>query len=183
MARRCGRPRKSGARSANGRLIATTRTDAGTPQLQKKRRRLVGDGADPVLATSPVDILFARQLVDADTLAAAEWFRRTARLVLGAPHPRNVLDPERGTEPSEGALRWAEIRYCFLAETITATRRGELLNLIHFTIVPPWLIRFVNGIPLSSRDIQDRARQMAALSDLAHVYRSWTRAGPKVAAG
>ncbi len=104
-------------------------------------------------------------------------------MVLGAPHPRNLLDPERASEPPESAQRWAEIRYCFLAETIHATRRGELLNLVHFTIVPPWLIRVVNGQPLSCRDQQDRARQMAALKDLVKAYIAWTRAGPKAAVG
>ncbi len=183
MARRRGRPRKAGRRYANGRLVTLRTDDQGTPQLAARRKRLVGPGADPVLATSPVDILYARQLVDADTLAAAEWFRGTARLVLGAPHRRNLLDAERSSEPSEPAQRWAEIRYSFLAETITATRRGELLELIHFSVLPHWIVKTVNGVPLGARDLQVRARQLAALRDLAHVYRSWTRAGPKVAVG
>ncbi len=182
MARR-GRPRKAGRRYANGRLIQVRSGDNGTPQLAAKRRRLVGAGADPVLSTSPVDILFARQLVDDETVVAAEWFRKTARVFLGAPMRRNLLDPERSSEPPEAAQRWAETRYCFLAETIDAGRRAELLNLIHFTIVPPWLVHLVNGQPLSVRDHHDRARQMAALRDLVKAYVAWTRAGPKAAVG
>lgn len=183
MARR-GRPRKAGRRYPNGRLIAVRTDDPGTPQLKAKRRRLVGAGGDPVLATSPVDIMFARQLVDQETVVAAEWFRNTARVFLGAPHRRNLLDRSGAlSEPPESAQRWAETRYFFLAETIDAGRRAELLNLVHFTIVPPWLVHLVNGQPLSSRDHQDRARQMAALRDLVKVYVAWTRAGPKVAVG
>jgi hypothetical protein len=179
VARR-GRPRKPGRRYANGHLVRIPTHDRGTEQIQARRRRLVGPDADPVLSTSPVDIMFARDLIDADTHCAALWFRATARTLFGRPHFRDSLDDTCAREPTPAAMHWAELRYCFVAGTLEALDRSELLDLLHFQILPPWLVKVVNhGTALRSGDLDARARQLRALARLAHVWKSWRDHGPR----
>jgi hypothetical protein len=179
MARR-GRPRKPGKRYANGHLVRVPTHDGGTPQIQARRRRLVGPDGDPVLSTSPIDIMAARRLIDQDTYSAALWFRATARTLFGRPHFRDSLDNSSAVEPTHAAMRWSEIRYSFLAECLEAPDRGELLDLLHFQILPHWLIRTINnGTALRAGDLDARARQLRALARLADVWKSWRDHGPR----
>ncbi|MGH6689524.1 MAG: hypothetical protein ACREF4_02440, partial [Gammaproteobacteria bacterium] len=57
------RNRKTGPRTKSGRLSTAYRDprvrDMGTPEVQAKRRALVGQDGDPALAATALDILFA----------------------------------------------------------------------------------------------------------------------------
>jgi hypothetical protein len=73
-------------------------------ELQRKRQLLVGDGADPVLSTTVIDILFTRGYLDEkDTKGevipdvarerheAAKRYRRLRCAVYGSPWPGNAV--------------------------------------------------------------------------------------------
>lgn len=177
MARR-GRPRKLHTRRyANGSVVRNGVMTA-TPELLARRLAMVGTGGDAVMSTCALDIMAARRIIDADTHQAAAWFASLARIVLGRPHARSSLDDTWGREPSDAALRWGAVGYAFIAETLDAPERGELLELVHFQLMPNWLIRTINnGTALRAGDIAARARSLRALERLAYVYSRWRGAG------
>ena len=89
------RKRKAGKRTKSGRLsraIVNTR-DNGTPEVQHKRRAVVGD-ADPALSASAPGILFAHGVLDRDQFDQAMIYRRLRSAVYGSPWPTNVLGPD-----------------------------------------------------------------------------------------
>jgi hypothetical protein len=178
MARR-GRPRKTGRRYANGHLVAIRCDDTGTPQLVAKRKRMVGPGGDSAMATSPVDVLATRGLIDRETHLACSWFGGLAITTLGRAHGRGSLDFSRGSTPAEAVLRRAEIAYAFICETIGAVERGALLEMIYFAICPIWLTAVIdNGCRLSPQRRAEQAASLKALGQLTDVYKAWRDHGP-----
>jgi hypothetical protein len=172
----------SARRYANGKTICNA-VLGGTPELLLRRARLVGANNDPVLSTCPIDILRAREIIDEDTHRAAIWFGSLAKIVLGRAYGHDTLNQTRGSEPPDVVIRRCSVAYSFVVETIDAHERGELLELAHFHLFPPWLIRTINnGVALRAGDLAARARSLTALSRLAYVYARWRGAGLPAAA-
>jgi hypothetical protein len=172
----------SARRYANGRTICNAAI-GGTPELLIKRARMVGERNDPVLSTTPVDVMRARGIIGEDEQRAGAWFGGLARIVLGKPYGYDVLNETRGSEPTDEVVRRVTVAYAFVCETLEAHARGELIDILHFRIFPPWLIKTVNnGTALRAGDVAARARALAALSRLAYVYARWRGAGLPAAA-
>ena len=107
------------------------------------RRQIVGEGADPKLATCPIDIMFARRLIEAEHRGAAKWFAKLYRYRNGSPRTTGTLDGNRmGKSVTYENERW-DLEWFALAE-----RRGItecLVNLIVFEQLPKWLKDFVDS--------------------------------------
>jgi hypothetical protein len=107
---RKGRKRKPGPRAKSGRLseaYTTIARNLPTPELQRKRQLLVGDGADPTLSATSIGRIFSYGYLDEkdvkgevipevarERLEAAERYRRLRSAVFGSPWPSNVVGPD-----------------------------------------------------------------------------------------
>lgn len=132
-----------------------------------------------------MDILLARGLIDEETHHAAAWFSGLARIVVGRAWPvRDSLDEAKSASvPSDAAIRWGQIGYAFIVETLDAKDREQLLELVHFQLMPRWLIKQINnGVAMRSGDVAARARSLEALRRLAFVHQQWRGAKLPVAA-
>lgn len=81
--------RSKGPRTKSGRLSRAYKgpaRDDGTPELQAKRRQLVGD-ADPALSVSVVGRLFAWGMIDQQQYLAAQRYRQLRCALYGPPWP------------------------------------------------------------------------------------------------
>lgn len=119
MSRRKGRPRREGRRSPAGRWMPSV--DHGTPELQARRLRIVGENGDPALAATLAGALFARGLIDREQLDAADRYRALRCALYGAPWP-----PSGGasTDPaSEARLARAQRQFDAMVEVLDLFQR------------------------------------------------------------
>jgi hypothetical protein len=114
-ARRSGRPAKAGARAASGRLseVRAATVDHGSRYAERHRLVLV-NGADPVLAASPLGILFAHGHLTREQVRAGERYAAARAVLFGMARPTvaaDHLEPHDPTVRSDGHL--ARIRKQF----------------------------------------------------------------------
>lgn len=120
--------------------LAKPAKDLGTPELIIRRRLAVGD-ADPALATTPLGIMLARDLIDLDMHQAGETYRRLYGSATGRARDCG-LDP-MGSGGDDEAL--ARITEQFLGMTGRLKRLGasvlrEIVNVAVFQERPVWLM-------------------------------------------
>ena len=65
--------------------------DKGTPELQAKRQENVGEGNDPHLSTSVLDMHLARQLINLEEHTICQNYQFYHRLVYGKPFVTSSL--------------------------------------------------------------------------------------------
>jgi hypothetical protein len=149
---RGGRPRKPGPRQSNGRLVHRSADDKGTPELRMKRARLVGD-PDGKLAASPLGVLYARGLVQADEYHAG---RRYARLFArGALHLQRAPTFDKPVERpgyvwTLGGDTGAAARLAFLRARAALEAAGDLVpraveDLVIYEMAP-WTVTRLEAI-------------------------------------
>ena len=82
--------------------------DKGTPEQQIKRLALV-NGGDPTLSTTPLDIMFARRIIEPDQYNAGLTYWYLYTKVFGKPFPESntgkLLSPIKGRMIEEGEKR------------------------------------------------------------------------------
>lgn len=149
MAKRRGRPRKSGPRTKNGRLSKAHRSpelrDNGTLEAQHKRRLLVGDGADTTLAATCPGILHARGHLDKDQYAEAIEYRRLRCIIYGAPWPGYAA----GSQATEERLIDIQARFERKVRRLTEEQKQIITNVCVFDRYPNWFYAdFLNLKPL-----------------------------------
>lgn len=161
-------PRRSRARHKNvdARIVMAAFTD--DPRISQERalmdvRRqiIVGDGADPVLSSCPLDIMYARRVQGADGLefsndhkAAAEWFLRLYRYRYPCKLKGALDDGMGGGAPNDNPQRDAEYRALCADRRMNSDAFNLLADVLVFQIYPDWLreiiyFRVKNAMPKS----------------------------------
>lgn len=120
--------------------------DLGTPELIKRRAMLVG-GGDPALATTPLGIMLARQLIDLDLFSAGERYRSLYGSATGTARAVG-LDIGLGTDPLGEALERITEQYRAATDALLRLGRPalrEVINVAVFQDKPVWLILYLNN--------------------------------------
>ena len=82
--------------------------DKGTPEQQIRRLTLV-NGGDPTLSTTPLDIMYARQIIESNQYNAGLTYWYLYTKVFGKPFPESntgkLLSPIRGRSMEDGEKR------------------------------------------------------------------------------
>jgi hypothetical protein len=119
--------------------------DLGTAELTIRRQLAVGAG-DPVLSTTPLGIMLARELIDLDWYAAGEAYRRLYGSASGRARDCG-LDPI-GSAGTDEALERITEQYRALTDRLI--RRGlpvlrEVVNTCVFQERPVWLMLYLHN--------------------------------------
>ena len=82
--------------------------DKGTPEQQIRRLTLV-NGGDPTLSTTPLDIMYARQIIEPEQYNAGLTYWYLYTKVFGKPFPESntgkLLSPIKGRSIEDGEKR------------------------------------------------------------------------------
>ena len=171
-----GRPRNS-----TGRVPAITcesirkQEDAIT---QARRIAIVGEKADPVLSTRPIDIMFARKVITQENLQAADWYLRLYRYRHGAcQRLKSTLDDSRGGNPFESPRMDAEYWVLNNNKELTNHVLTSIQDVIVFETSPRWLAVLVCSGGKIDNKSEMQKRQFVA--DLGILTRIWSDCGRK----
>lgn len=136
------------------------------------RRFIVGDGADPVLSTSPFDVMFARRLFDESFYAAGIWFQRLFRYRAGRCRIKGILDDGKYCSYTlpEDPRRDAEYRALVSDRRSTTSNLDCLASIIVFHEIPGWLVGIIVGRVPSSTDITDRNKFIDAITTIRDIW-------------
>lgn len=141
-----------------------------------RRQAIVGDGADPVHASSPLGVMYARKIHGAfplvfadDHKAAAEWFIKLYRYRNPRCTPKGTLDiGVRGGDVPEQPKRDAQFR------ALMCDRRMRDVQLLVcplvFDIYPRWLSEIVEAGREPVVISAEQAEFMAILDALRAVW-------------
>lgn len=168
--RKAGRKRKAGPRTPAGqrsRAYLTIAKDAGTMELQLKRRQLVGETADPDLSATAIGVLFAHGCLDApddpdvgqERYSAALRYATLAAAVYGPRWPSNGSGREI-TEDEQLTLRNALAR---LERRLSYDQRQMLDRTVRSNWQPTWFQMLRMGKPLTADDEFERHELLVAL--------------------
>lgn len=136
------------------------------------RRFIVGHGADPVLSTSPFDVMFARKLFDDSGYAAGVWFQRLYRYHAGRCRLRGMLDDGKyaaDTAP-EDPRRDAEYQALVSDRRVTGKGLDSVAGVVVFHEVPRWLTALVSQQMPSVEDIAARNEFIIALAAIRAIW-------------
>lgn len=108
MAKRRGRPRKSGPREKNGRIQRYKPDDKGTPELIR-HKALAVKGGDPADSTNELDRLKARGKITQSQADVGHFYGTCYKYIYGPAHARAALLQEMihehlSSEDSEARL-------------------------------------------------------------------------------
>ena len=141
-----------------------------------RRQAIVGDGADPVHASSPLGVMYARKVRGAfplvfvdDHKAAAEWFIRLYKYRNGRCTPKGTLDiGVRGGSAVEQPKRDAQFR------ALMCDRRMRNVQLLVcplvYDIFPRWLEQIIDARREPAVISTEQAEFMAVLDALRLVW-------------
>ncbi len=152
-ARRRGRPRKS----------QDVGPDRGTPEQQVRRAALVGD-AKSELASYPLGVLLARQIISQDQHNAGCDYARLYRLVIG----RTSSGSTGGSEATDEDVERAQSQFDVLRKALVAAGRRQqdaVVNVAVFERLPGWLVRARTGVvrPSDGREAEALLMGLTAL--------------------
>ena len=162
--RKRGRPRKS----------QDVGPDRGTPEQQVKRFALVG-AAQSELASYPLGILLARQIISQDQHNAGCDYARLYRLVIG----RTSSNSTGGSEATDEDVERAQNQFDVLRKALVAAGRRQqdaVANVAVFERLPGWLVRACRGVVRPS----DGRGAEALLMGLTALLNAFGRGGKKM---
>lgn len=171
-----GRPRNS-----TGRVSAITCESIRKQEdaiAQARRQAIVGEKADPVLSTRPIDIMFARKVITQENLQAADWYLRLDRYRYGACHRlKSALDDSRGGTPFESPRMDAEYWVLNNNPSLTNQVLASIQDVIVFETSPRWLAVLVcSGGKLDSKS---EMQKRDFVKDIGILTRIWLDCGRK----
>jgi hypothetical protein len=174
MAKRRGRSRKSGKRTASGRLSRAYKhielRDLGTDEMRIKRGYLI-NGADPQLAASASGILLANGMIDRDQHAAVLTYARLHSLVYGKVWTfKCPLAHElgaQGNEPSESTIAWAQRPLDEMNSRLSLEQRQAVANAAVFGLLPMEFYVRRSGWRRMPEDEENWAALLSGLTALA----------------
>lgn len=136
------------------------------------RRFIVGEGADPVLSTSPFDVMFARGIFDESIYAAGIWFQRLFRYHAGRCRIKGILDDGQYSSYTtpEDPRRDAEYRALVSDKRSTVAGLDCLASIIVFHEVPRWLTGVVAHRMPSIDDIAERHKFVEAITSVREIW-------------
>lgn len=178
MAARRARHRRSDERLVASAFEADPRSQQERALLDVRRRMIVGDNADPVLSSCPLDIMWARRIRGAGDLVfgyehhmAGEWFLRLYRYRNGGCKLKGCLDISQrassDTNP-DNPHRDAEYKALTSDPRLPSESIDMLADVIVFGFMPPWLNAIIFGASVGIPEGQ--ARFMAALDVLRDIW-------------
>jgi hypothetical protein len=135
--------------------------DQGTPEAQAKRLALVNGSARPELASTPADIMFAREILNREQHAAALRFRMARAACFGTP----LANATPGREPDEQVIARNERRYAQLLARLSVDQQLAVIDLA-LDLQPGWLRRILREAPPLPEDARDREALLSGLDAL-----------------
>lgn len=106
-----------------------------------RRQAMVGEGADAVLSTCPVDVMAARGIISNDHAHACKWFLRLYRYRNGSGTIKGTLDDGAVDIPSSGERERRDIEWFALLDSrgFSADDMATVVNVVVFGGYPRWL--------------------------------------------
>jgi hypothetical protein len=169
-ARRSGRPARSGARTAAGRLSETVPIDRGTGEGQLHRQLLINGAADVTLAATPAGILLAHDLITPAQLRAGGRYAALRAVLFGLARPTVAADLVEPYDPrlrTDSYLRGVRNRFEELVAKITPEQKAALDQVVVDERLPGWFARAKSGHQLRPADEAERQALLAGLDALA----------------
>lgn len=174
-------------RKSDIRLVAASFDDPRISQerlmMDMRRRVIVGDGADLVLSSCPLDVMYARRVCgngvefSHDHKAAGEWFLRLYRYRQGRCTVKGCLDISYGgrsagrDDPNRDAEYWALVT----DRRLQPWQLSMLADAIVFHITPRWLAGIIAGT--SRGTPAEQVEFMAGLDVLRQMWLEFGGAG------
>lgn len=181
--RKAGRKKKQGPRTASGkpsRAWQTIARDFGTLELQRKRRELVGENADPDLSATAVGVLYAHGCLDEcdhdgkpipdvgqERYNAALRYATLAAAIYGPRWPGNGS----GREIAE--VDWIELKLALerIERRLSYLQRQSLDRTVRANWQPTWFQMQRLGKPLTTEDELERQELISALDAIRGQHR------------
>lgn len=144
------------------------------------KRMIVGDDADLVLATTPIDVMFARKIEGRNGLSfntdhhkAGEWFQRLFRYhAPGRCRLRGVLDDGQYSNDTNPENPHRDAEYLALTTDPRWSREAlsSLEDVIVFGITPKWLLKIITSTVQHDYEVQARYDFIDALELLKTIW-------------
>jgi hypothetical protein len=131
----------------------------GTPEVQAKRRALVGEGNAPELSATAPGILHAHAYLDKDQYAEALEYRRLRCILYGSPWPCY----SDSSEPPPSSIKTIQERFDARAGALTEEQKTVITNVAVFDVLPTWFFCRRLGLKLLP---EDDAEHLALVSGL-----------------
>jgi hypothetical protein len=132
------RKRKPGKRTRSGRLsrayLDPNVRDMGTPEVQAKRRALVGEGSALELSATAPGVLHAHAYLDKDQYAEALEYRRLRCALYGPPWP--MFSTSSG--PTEERIARLQERFDRMAAALTEEQKRIITDVAVLDRIPTW---------------------------------------------
>ena len=120
-----------------------------------RRQAIVGDGADSVQSTCPIDAMIARGIISTEHAQACEWFLRLYRYRNGSGSVKGTLDDGTVEIPSVGERERRDLEWFALLDSrgFSSEDMANVVNLVVFSRYPLWLQNVIeNGCSLRYSD-------------------------------
>jgi hypothetical protein len=155
--------KKAGKRTKSGRLsrayLDPNVRDLGTPEVQAKRRALVGEGNALELSATAPGILHAHAYLDKDQYAEALEYRRLRCALYGPPWPMFSIS----SNPTEERISKLQDRFDRMAAALTEEQKSVITAVAVFDVLPTWFFCRRLGLKLLP---EDDAEHLALVSGL-----------------
>lgn len=141
------------------------------------RRAIVGDNADPVLSTSPFDVMLARGLLDQEDYDAGIWFQRLLRYRAGRCRLRGMLDDGRYSSHTAPEDPRRDAEYLALSHD-PRVGRGDidlLIGTIVYHEIPRWLTSVIHGRTLTREEQTERDSFLTAIVRIKTIWLEFAR--------
>lgn len=116
--------RRLKSRTRSGRISRAGKPrEAGTPELQAKRRALVGENADPALSTAALDIMYARGQLTQEQRDSGIRYRFVRSCLYGSPWPVKTTP---GTWVEEARIKALQSEFDGMVSRLTAPQRAAV---------------------------------------------------------
>ncbi len=120
-----------------------------------RRQAIVGDGADSVQSTCPIDAMIARGIISTEHAQACEWFLRLYRYRNGSGSVKGALDDGTVEIPSVGERERRDLEWFAILDSrgFSSEDMANVVNLVVFSRYPLWLQHVIeNGCSLRYSD-------------------------------
>lgn len=145
-------------------------------KIDVRRRIIVGDNADLVLSSCPLDVMYARKVhvtgleFGHDHKEAGEWFLRLYRY-RNPCKLKGALDDGSGGRSSDDRPAMDAAYLALVTDRrMPSARVHELASVIVFHRWPRWLHAVIFGAPLGKSDFLHQAGFMASIDMLRKIW-------------
>lgn len=175
MARRSARHKKADV-IAVAAALDEPRISQERAKMDLRRRIIVGDNADLVLSSCPLDVMYARRVhvngleFGHDHKAAGEWFLRLYRY-RNPCSLKGALDDGGGRRSSDDRPAMDAAYLALVTDKrMSSARVHELAGVIVFHRWPRWLHAIIFGTALRRMDVRHQAGFMDSIDMLRRIW-------------